>query len=66
MRFPATSDHLQTLMEVARFRSITKEEGQEQRQIFAYGNTKIEDDKITREMVDEVDDALQVRAQAHQ
>jgi hypothetical protein len=42
---------------VIRARKITMSSGQlrEQRQSFAYGNTNIENDRITREMVAEAD-----------
>ena len=42
---------------VIQTRKITMSDGQlrEQRQSFAYGNTNIENDRITREMVAEAD-----------
>jgi len=51
-------DHLQMLIDAARSRSISDEEREAQRRSFAYGNTKIENDRITREMVDEQDELL--------
>ena len=56
------SDHLQTLIEAARSRSISDDERQAQRRSFAYGNTKIENDRVTREMVDEQDELLKTEA----
>jgi hypothetical protein len=50
------SDHLQELLEAARKRPFTAEEREAQRRSFAYGNAKIENDHITREMVDELDE----------
>jgi hypothetical protein len=58
----AMSDHLQTLIEAARSRFISDDERQAQRRSFAYGNTKIENDRITREMVDEQDELLKTEA----
>lgn len=56
------SDHLQILIDAARSRSISDDERQAQRRSFAYGNTKIENDRITREMVDEQDELLKTEA----
>ncbi len=56
------SDHLQILIDAARTRSISDDERQAQRRSFAYGNTKIENDRITREMVDEQDELLKTEA----
>ena len=56
------SDHLQMLIESARFHTISPEERQAQRRSFAYGNTKIENDLVTREMVDAQDELLQMAA----
>jgi len=46
------SDDLKKLIEAARTRTISADELQAQRRSFAYGNTKIENDRVTREMVD--------------
>ena len=43
---------LQQLLDKARRKELTPEEKEEQRRSFAYGNTKIENPRITREMVD--------------
>ena len=40
---------------------MTAEEREQQRRSFAYGNTKIENDLITREMVDELAEAQKKR-----
>lgn len=52
------SDELEKLLEAARYRSLTPSEQEEQRRSFAYGNAKIENDRITRETVDEQAEAL--------
>lgn len=58
------SNHLQMLIDAARSRPISADERQAQRRSFAYGNTKIENDRITREMVDQQDELLKMEAQA--
>ena len=57
------SNDLQILIEAARSRTISLGERQAQRRSFAYGNTKIENDRITREMVDAQDELLILEAQ---
>jgi len=42
---------LKPLIDAARRVSMSPQEKEEQRQSFAYGNTAIENDRITREMV---------------
>jgi hypothetical protein len=54
------SDHLQQLLEAARNRPFLEEEREAQRRSFAYGNAKIENDRVTREMVDELDEIAKV------
>ncbi len=49
---------LQELLEQAKHAVPTQQEKEEQRRSFAYGNTKIENPRITREMVDQAADAL--------
>jgi hypothetical protein len=49
---------LQELLDQAKSHVLTSEEKEEQRRSFAYGNTKIENPRITRQMVDEEADAL--------
>ncbi len=50
--------HLENLLEAARKVVPTAEEKEQQRRSFAYGNRKIENSRITREMVDREADAL--------
>jgi hypothetical protein len=57
------SNHLQMLIDAARSRPISSDERQAQRRSFAYGNTKIENDRVTREMVDQQDELLKMEAQ---
>lgn len=47
------SDELEKLLELARQQQLTREEQEEQRRSFAYGNAKIENERVTRETVDE-------------
>lgn len=49
---------LSTLIEMARLMRMSTEDWEEQRRSFAYGNTKIENDRITREIVDQEAEAL--------
>ena len=51
-------DKLAALIDRARAVMMTPREQEEQRRSFAYGNTKIENDLITREMVDRAADDL--------
>ncbi len=57
------TDHLDRLVEAARNRPFSLEEREAQRRSFAYGNTKIENDLVTREMVNEQDELLKLEAQ---
>jgi len=52
------TEKLAALIEKARSVRMSPREAEEQRRSFAYGNTKIENDRITREMVDERAEAL--------
>ncbi len=52
------SDKLSLLIERARSVTMSTRDKEEQRRSFAYGNTKIENDRITRKMVDEQAEAL--------
>jgi hypothetical protein len=54
--------NLQMLIDAARSRPVSADELQAQRRSFAYGNTKIENDRVTREMVAEQDELLLVEA----
>lgn len=49
---------LQELIERARKIEMTKDQMAEQRRSFAYGNTHIENERITREMIAELDKKL--------
>lgn len=51
-------EKLTALIEKARFVRMSARDSEEQRRSFAYGNTKIENDRITRKMVDEQAEAL--------
>ena len=46
------TDKLEFLLEKAKKIKMTDAQKEEQRRSFAYGNTKIENDLITREMID--------------
>lgn len=52
------TNRLQELLEEARKSVPTSQEKEEQRRSFAYGNTNIENSRITREMVDEEAESL--------
>jgi hypothetical protein len=52
------TDHLQKLIEAAKRAPFSQDEREAQRRSFAYGNTHIENDRITREMVDEQAEVL--------
>jgi hypothetical protein len=52
------TDLLQKLLDQAKKAVPSAQEKEEQRRSFAYGNTKIENPRITREMVDREADAL--------
>lgn len=58
------SEYLQKLIEAARNRPFSDEERQAQRRSFAYGNTKIENPLITREMINEADERIEAELQA--
>jgi hypothetical protein len=51
-------EKLARLIEQARAVRMSAPQAEEQRRSFAYGNTKIENDRITREMVNERAEAL--------
>jgi hypothetical protein len=52
------TDALQQLIEAARHLPFREDEREAQRRSFAYGNTHIENERITREMVDEQAEVL--------
>ncbi|WP_058188469.1 hypothetical protein [Terracidiphilus gabretensis] len=56
------TDYLQELIETARHAPFSEEEREEQRRSFAYGNTRIENNLITREMIDEQAEALKLES----
>lgn len=49
---------LQQLIDASRDRSMTEAEQEAQRRSFAYGNAHIENDRVTRDMVDEAAEKL--------
>lgn len=53
------TEELRALVERARGIEMTPAELREQRQSFVFGNTKIENDLITREMVSEIDQQIE-------
>jgi hypothetical protein len=58
------TDELNALIEAARTRPFPEEEREAQRRSFAYGNAKIENDRITWEMIVEADEEIKARAAA--
>ncbi len=52
------SEELKVLLERAKRARMTREQKEEQRRSFAYGNSKIENDRITRETIDREAEAL--------
>lgn len=50
---------LQQLIDLAREIEMTPEQLREQRRSFAYGNTHIENERITRQMVADLDSLLE-------
>jgi hypothetical protein len=57
------SDDLQQLIDAALRRPFSEDEREAQRRSFAYGNTHIENERVTREMVDEQAEALKLESQ---
>jgi hypothetical protein len=47
------SNDLNQLLDAAKQTELTSQEKEAQRRSFAYGNTKIENDRITRDLVDQ-------------
>ena len=60
----AVTDELERLIEAARNRPFPPEEREAQRRSFAYGNAKIENDRITWEMVVEADERIKADLKA--
>jgi hypothetical protein len=56
------TNEMQQLLEAARKIIMTDNEKEEQRRSFAYGSAKIENDDVTREMVDEAAERLGQKA----
>ena len=52
------SDDLEKLISAAKSVDFTDEDKEEQRRSFAYGNTKIENSRITRELIDKEANSL--------
>lgn len=52
------SDELKRLLEASRKVTPTPEHLEEQRRSFAYGNTRFENDRITREHIDRAAESL--------
>jgi hypothetical protein len=58
------TEKLAALIERARTLKVSPEHLEAQRRSFAYGNTKIENDLITREMIDQLADKQKQRGEA--
>lgn len=54
-------DPLVRLVELAKQVQMTAAEKEEQRRSFAYGNTKIENDRITRQTIDQEAERLKAK-----
>lgn len=52
------TEYLQKLIESSRHVPFSEHEREAQRRSFAYGNTRIENERITREMIDEQAEVL--------
>jgi hypothetical protein len=63
VRSPVMSEELQQLIDAARRRPFSEDEREAQRRSFAYGNTHIENERVTREMVDQLADELNLETQ---
>jgi hypothetical protein len=61
IRERAMTDSLRALVERARDVKMSSAEREEQRRTFAYGNTHIENQYITREIVDEQAESLNLK-----
>jgi len=59
------AQNLQKLIDSARVRAFSVAEREAQRRSFAYGNTRIENQRITRETVDQQAEALKARKTDH-
>jgi len=56
------SDELDKLLEAARYRPFSVSEREKQRRSFAYGNANIENERVTRETVDEQAEELKANS----
>lgn len=54
------SKDLEKLLDAAKLHTFTASEKEEHRRSFAYGNTKIENERITREMIDREADRIEL------
>lgn len=52
------SEHLQKLIDASRGKTMSDAEKEAQRRSFAYGNAHIENERVTREMVDQAAEKL--------
>lgn len=57
-----TAADLEALIDAARRVEMTDDDREVQRRSFVYGNTRIENERITRELVDRVAEAVAQRA----
>lgn len=55
-------DNLARLLDEARDVTMTEAEREEQRRSFVFGNVNIENDRVTRQMVDDVAESLQAKS----
>lgn len=55
------ASELEELLRAAKGKSLTLAEKEEQRRSFAYGNTNIENPRITRETVDQEAESLKAK-----
>jgi len=57
-------NHIQKLIDAAKGRVFTPEDREAQRRSFAYGNTRIENPRITRQTVEQEAEKLKAQAKA--
>ena len=55
------TEELKRLLDLCKDVPLSEKEKEEQRRSFAYGNTKFENDRITRQIVDEEAEKLKVK-----
>jgi len=58
------TDYLNELIDAARHAPFPEADREAQRRSFAYGNTHIENELITREMIDEQAEVLKLESQS--